>query len=138
MQVLSPANLVPNFENEAVAVEAAKILNDGYAELTHRLPKRFKAYVSLPMPHVDASLREMERGLDQLGFAGVYSGCSILDRPVTEKEFDPVYNEMNRRGSIDHPADSAPIPQHQNHCPAFWRIDLDAAQSNRQSGSGDV
>jgi predicted TIM-barrel fold metal-dependent hydrolase len=100
MQVLSPANLVPNFENEAVAVEAAKILNDGYAELTHRLPKRFKAYVSLPMPHVDASLREMERGLDQLGFAGVYSGCSILDRPVTEKEFDPVYNEMNRRGSI--------------------------------------
>src|SRR5579859_1036270 len=86
LQVLSPANLVPYFENEAVAVEAARILNDGYAELTHRLPKRFKAYVSLPMPHVDASLREMERGLDQLGFAGVYFGCSILDRPVTEKE----------------------------------------------------
>ena len=38
MQVLSPANLVPYFENQAVAVEAATILNDGYAELTHRLP----------------------------------------------------------------------------------------------------
>jgi 6-methylsalicylate decarboxylase len=100
LQVLSPANLVPYFENEAVAVEAARILNDGYAELTHRLPKRFKAYVSLPMPHVDASLREMERGLDQLGFAGVYFGCSILERPVTEKEFEPLYQEMNRRGAI--------------------------------------
>jgi predicted TIM-barrel fold metal-dependent hydrolase len=100
LQVLSPANLVPYFENEAVAVEAALILNDGYAELTHRLPKRFKAYVSLPMPHVDASLREIERGLDQLGFAGVYFGCSILDRPVTEKEFEPLYQEMNRRGAI--------------------------------------
>jgi 6-methylsalicylate decarboxylase len=58
MQVLSPANLLPYFDNEAIALEAARILNDGYAELTHRLPKRFKAYVSLPMPHVDASLRE--------------------------------------------------------------------------------
>ena len=100
IQVLSPANLVPYFETAAVAVEAAQILNDGYAELTHRLPNRFKAYVSLPMPHVDASLREMERGLDQLGFAGVYFGCSILDRPVTQKEFEPVYQEMNRRGAI--------------------------------------
>ena len=100
VQVLSPANLVPYFEREAVAIEAARILNDSYAELTHRLPKRFKAYVSLPMPHVDNSLREMERGLDRLGFAGVYFGCSILDRPVTEKEFEPVYQEMNRRGAI--------------------------------------
>jgi predicted TIM-barrel fold metal-dependent hydrolase len=100
VQVLSPANLVPYFERETVAVEAARILNDSYAELTHRLPQRFKAFVSLPMPHVDASLREMARGLDQLGFAGVSFGCSILDRPVTEKEFEPVYQEMNRRGAI--------------------------------------
>jgi 6-methylsalicylate decarboxylase len=100
VQVLSPANLVPYFENRAVAVEAARILNDGYAQLIHRLPNRFQAYVSLPMPHVDASLNEMERGLDQLKFAGVYFGCSILDRPVTEKDFEPVYREMNRRGVI--------------------------------------
>ena len=78
-QVLSPANLVPYFEGEAEAIQAAKVLNDGYADLTHRWPQRFKAFVSLPLPHVDASLREMARGLDQLGFAGVTLGCSILD-----------------------------------------------------------
>jgi 6-methylsalicylate decarboxylase len=100
IQALSPANLVPYFESEAVGTEAARIVNDGYAELTHRMPNRFKAYVSLPMPNVDASLREMERGLDQLGFAGVYFGCSILDQPVTGTEFDPVYEEMNRRHAI--------------------------------------
>jgi len=100
LQVLSPANLVPYFENEAVALEAAHILNDGYAELTHRMPHRFKAYVSLPMPHVDASLREMDRGLGELGFAGVNFGCSILNRPVTEAEFEPLYAEMNRRRAI--------------------------------------
>ena|SRR5689334_21113617 len=38
LQVLSPSNLMPYLENEADAGEAARILNDGYAELTHRLP----------------------------------------------------------------------------------------------------
>jgi predicted TIM-barrel fold metal-dependent hydrolase len=99
-QVLSPANLVPYFEREAEAIQAARILNDGYADLTHRWPQRFKAYVSLPLPHVDASLREMARGLDQLGFAGVTLGCSILDLPVTGEELEPLYQEMNRRGAI--------------------------------------
>ena len=83
MQVLSPSNLMPYLENEAEARHAARILNDGYAELTHRLPRRFKAYVSLPLPHIEGSLREMERGLDELGMAGLTFGCSILNRSVT-------------------------------------------------------
>jgi aminocarboxymuconate-semialdehyde decarboxylase len=100
IQVLSPANVVPYFESEAVATHAARILNDSYAELADRLPKRFKAYGSLPMPHVGASLREIERGLDVLGFAGITLGCSILNRPVIEKQFEPLYQEMNRRRAI--------------------------------------
>jgi 6-methylsalicylate decarboxylase len=100
IQVLSPANLVPYFASEAEAIQAARNLNDGYADLTHRWPQRFKAYVSLPLPHVDASLREMARGLDQLGFAGVTLGCSILDLPVTGEEIEPLYQEMNRRAQF--------------------------------------
>jgi 6-methylsalicylate decarboxylase len=100
MQVLSPSNLMPYLENEADAREAARILNDGYAELTNRLPHRFNAYVSLPLPHIEESLREMERGLDQLRMAGITFGCSILNRSVTDKEFEPVYQEMNRRSAV--------------------------------------
>ncbi|MBV8774861.1 MAG: amidohydrolase, partial [Deltaproteobacteria bacterium] len=100
MQVLSPSNLMPYLENEADARNAARILNDDYAELSHRLPHRFKAYVSLPLPHVDASLREMERGLDELGLAGITLGCSILNRSVTDQEFEPLYREMNRRRAV--------------------------------------
>jgi len=100
MQVLSPSNLMPYLENETDAREAARVLNDGYAELTHRLPQRFKAYVSLPLPHIEASLREMERGLGQLGMAGITFGCSILNRSVTDKEFEPLYQEMNRRRAV--------------------------------------
>jgi 6-methylsalicylate decarboxylase len=100
MQVLSPSNLMPYLEKETDACEAARILNDSYAELTHRLSHRLKAYVSLPLPHLDASLREMERGLDELGMAGITFGCSILNRSVTDKQFEPLYEEMNRRGAV--------------------------------------
>ena len=100
IQVLSPSNLMPYLQNETDAREAARILNDGYAELTNRLPQRFKAYVSLPLPHVEASLREMERGLDELGMAGITFGCSILNRSVTDKQFEPLYQEMNRRRAV--------------------------------------
>jgi 6-methylsalicylate decarboxylase len=100
MQVLSPSNLMPYLENEGDACQAARILNDGYAEITHRFPQRFRAYASLPLPHVEASLREMERGFDELGMAGITFGCSILNRSVTGEEFDPLYQEMNRRRAV--------------------------------------
>jgi predicted TIM-barrel fold metal-dependent hydrolase len=100
MQVLSPAASPPYAEKEADAVEAARLINDSYAELAARYPGRFSAVVSLPLPHIDASLREMERGLDQLGMLGVSMTCSCFDRSTAEAEFEPLYAEMNRRRTV--------------------------------------
>src|SRR2546425_10343933 len=100
MQILSPAASPPYAEKEADAVAAARVINDAYAELAQKHPGRFNAVVSLPLPHIDASLREMERGLDQLGMLGVSMTCSCFDRSTAEGEFEPLYAEMNRRGSV--------------------------------------
>ena len=100
MQVLSPAASPPYAEKEADAVEAARLINDAYAELAQKFPGRFNAVVSLPLPHIDASLREMERGLDQLGMLGVSMTCSCFDRSTAEAEFEPLYAEMNRRRTV--------------------------------------
>ena len=99
-QVLSPAASPPYAEKEADAVAAARLINDAYAELAARHPGRFTAVVSLPLPHIDASLREMERGLDQLRMAGVAMCCSCFDRSTAEAEFEPLYAEMNRRRTL--------------------------------------
>jgi predicted TIM-barrel fold metal-dependent hydrolase len=106
MQILSHGIMSPYAEKEMDAIEAARSCNDPYAELTRRYPDRFRAYVSLPLPHIDASLEEMRRGLDELGMAGVTMNCSALNRSVAESEFDPLYEEMNRRGTVlyTHPA----------------------------------
>jgi 6-methylsalicylate decarboxylase len=98
-QILSP-HRPPYLPDEATCVQALHLLNDGYAELARHYPGRIASYVMLPLPHIDASLREMERGLDQLGCVGVNMNISCLGRSIAEAEFEPVYAEMNRRGAI--------------------------------------
>src|SRR5437667_5395643 len=100
MQILSPAASPPYAEKEADAVATARLINDAYAELARKHPGRFNAVVSLPLPHIDAALREMERGLDQLGMLGVSMTCSCFDRSTAEAEFEPLYAEMNRRRAV--------------------------------------
>jgi predicted TIM-barrel fold metal-dependent hydrolase len=101
IQVLTPAaGWAPYSADEVASTDAARIGNDLTAELANRQPDRFKALVSLPLPHVDASLREMRRGLDELGMIGVNIHCSVLNRAVVEPEFLPVYEELNRRNAV--------------------------------------
>jgi 6-methylsalicylate decarboxylase len=101
MQVLSPAaGRAPYAADQAAAVEAAQIVNDLTAQLVAREPERFKGFVSLPLPHVDASLHELRRGLDDLGMIGVNLHISALGRSVAEDEFLPLYEEVDRRRGI--------------------------------------
>src|ERR1700720_2638748 len=80
-QVLSP-NHPPYLPNEAECVTAVKMLNDAYAEFARRYPDRISSYVMLPLPHVDASLKEMERGFDELGCVGVNMNIVCLGRSI--------------------------------------------------------
>src|SRR5438093_5014093 len=101
MRVLSPAaGRTPYATDEAGAVATAKLGNDIYAKLVQCYPDKFKAFVTIPLPHIDASLREIGRGMDELGMIGVNMHISALDRSVAEDEFRPIYEEMNRRHGI--------------------------------------
>ena len=101
VQVLSPASMrAPYGVDEEAAVRAARIGNDGNAELVARHPDRFRSFISLPLPHVDSSLIELHRGFDELGMIGVNLHTSVLDRSVAEDEFLPIYEEVDRRGGV--------------------------------------
>lgn len=99
MQVLSPGT-AHYFANKADACEAASIINDTFERIIERFPRSLAAYISLPLPHVDAALRELERVAQFPGMVGVTLHCSILDKSVADPEFDPLYEELNRRGAI--------------------------------------
>jgi len=98
-QVLSPLP-TPYIDDRAAAVEGAHLVNDRHAELMAGHPEHLAAYVALPMPHVDACLDEMARGLDELGMSGVTMLCSAIGRSIAGEEFDPLFTEMDRRGAV--------------------------------------
>lgn len=100
IQVLSTSPHPPYFESEASASEGARVANDTYAELIGRYPTRFRAFASLPLPHLDASMREMVRALDELKMDGINVTTTVLNRSFAESQFEPLYAEMNRRGTI--------------------------------------
>jgi 6-methylsalicylate decarboxylase len=99
IQALSVAATQPYFERESDAGDAARHANDLYAELVSRHSGRFKAFVALPLPHVDAALKELERGLDRLGMVGATLGTSVGSRSAVDEAFEPVFAELDRRAA---------------------------------------
>ncbi|HEV7610775.1 MAG TPA: amidohydrolase family protein [Steroidobacteraceae bacterium] len=99
MQILSPGT-AHYFKDVGNSRTAAQVLNDSFALFTARFPSKFAAYISLPLPHIEASLRELERVASVPGMVGVTVHCSILDRSIAGSEFDPIYEELNRRATI--------------------------------------
>ncbi len=106
MQVLSITPQLPVFEDESDAVEAVRLVNNIYADLVRRFPERFTAFAALPLPHVEASLEEMTRALDDLGMVGVCITNTIGNQSLVDPAFEPVFQEMDRRGTtlFVHPA----------------------------------
>jgi predicted TIM-barrel fold metal-dependent hydrolase len=100
LQVLSVSQHQPYLEREADAVAAARLANDVYADVCRTFPGRFEAFAAVPLPHVDAALQELERGLDTLGMLGVTLGCSIARRPLDDPSFEPFWAELDRRGTV--------------------------------------
>jgi predicted TIM-barrel fold metal-dependent hydrolase len=100
IQALSICPQAPHFENKEHAVTAAKKANDLYVEALLKWPKRFLAYVALPLPHVDESLKEIDRMLGQKGFVGATIATSIMNRSIADSAFLPVYEELNRRKTV--------------------------------------
>ena len=100
MQVLSACPQLPYGENKEKAARAARFVNDQYAELAEGHRDRFGAFASLPMPHLDESIGEMRRTLDELGMAGVAMNTTVLGHALVEPGYEPVFAELNRRSAV--------------------------------------
>ena len=100
MQVLSACPQLPYGGDGQKAAATARFVNDQYAGLVQRRRDRFSAFAALPMPHLDESLGEMGRALDELHLAGVAMNTTVLGRALVEPEYEPVFAELNRRAAV--------------------------------------
>ena len=69
---------------------------------------RFGLFAMLPLPDVDASLKEIEYAFDTLHCDGVGLLTSYGDIWLGDRQLPPVFDELNRRNAIvyTHPTDA--------------------------------
>jgi predicted TIM-barrel fold metal-dependent hydrolase len=85
-------------DNIAIASEA----NEYAAKVASDHKGRFGRFARLPLPDVDATLKEIEYALDTLKADGVAMLSCYGRQHVGDKAFRPVFEELNRRKAIMH------------------------------------
>ena len=99
-QILSAVGLDTQIPDPEKAMQAARFINDAYKDVEIKHNKRFRAFGWVPLPYVDLALEEATRCLDELEFAGIAMPCFYQRRPLDDPEFDPFWDEMNRREAV--------------------------------------
>jgi predicted TIM-barrel fold metal-dependent hydrolase len=88
------------FDDSRFTRELARRCNEILARLVSDYPQRFGAFAVLPLPDVDAALKEVEYALDTLSLDGVGLLTSIGNQYLGDSAFDPLLTELNRRKTV--------------------------------------
>ncbi len=78
----------------------ARRCNDYLAKLAANYPGKFGGFAFLPLPDIDASLREIDRVLDELKLDGITLLTSVDERYIGHPDFEPIYKELNHRKAV--------------------------------------
>jgi predicted TIM-barrel fold metal-dependent hydrolase len=94
--VLSLANPPPELIGPASGTaELVRFANDALAEVCRKNPDHFPAFIaSLPMNDVEASVREIDRAVTELGARGVQVFTNVAGKPLSALELRPVFQRM--------------------------------------------
>jgi predicted TIM-barrel fold metal-dependent hydrolase len=101
--VLSVSSVPSGFNSPALL----RACNESAATLRARFPGRFGSFASLPLPDIDASLKEVEYAFDDLKVDGFILFASYEGWYLGDPHFIPLLEELNRRKAVAfvHPND---------------------------------
>jgi aminocarboxymuconate-semialdehyde decarboxylase len=79
-------------------LEAARLANDGIAQMVAQHPDRLRGMAHLPMQDTDAAIAELERAVREHGFKAVELATSIEDVPLADPRFRKVLKTIEQLG----------------------------------------
>jgi predicted TIM-barrel fold metal-dependent hydrolase len=90
---------------QVMGADVARALNDGVAEVEKRHPTRFRSAIHIPAHEPQAAVRELERGIHELGLRAVALLACHLDIQLDNPIMFPLYEiiQKNNLPIIIHP-----------------------------------
>ena len=81
-----------------LGVPLARRLNDTLYDVMNRHPGRFMGYAALPVNDVDASVKELERCVRELGFLGWSTFSNYVDTAPDDPKYLPIFQAAEELG----------------------------------------
>jgi len=102
-----------NFGTPEYNAVLARKCNDEGAELVRNHPDKFALIASLPLPDVEASLKEIAYCCDTLNVAGFTLPTNTRGTYITAPELECIFAELDKRGALVtfHPNKPTGIPE---------------------------
>ena len=82
------------------SVHTVRTTNEAAAELKKQHPGRFLFCAALPLPDVDAAIREAKYALDTLGADGIKLATNVSGQYLGAPELDTLFSVLNERKAI--------------------------------------
>lgn len=103
----------PYYDDAEESAKCIRRVNKVSAEVKQQYPGRFKFCAALPLPDVDAAIREAIYALDTLGADGVKLATNSRGQYLGDEELDPLMEVLNERHAviIIHPHRPTPYPE---------------------------
>lgn len=99
------------------AYYTSQFLNDHIAQVVAKYPKRFVGLGTIPLQEPELAIKELERCIKELGFAGVQIGTHVNDWNLNQQQLHSFYQACEELGAciFVHPWDmmgQAQMPQY--------------------------
>ncbi|HLW52647.1 MAG TPA: amidohydrolase family protein [Candidatus Angelobacter sp.] len=108
-QVITLTTPGTHIEEPKTAVRLAQLVNDAFARVVADKKGRFAALATLPLCDPDASVTELRRAMNDLGFRGAMLFSNINGVALSDQRFWKLYEMANESGAVLHIHPTNPV-----------------------------
>jgi aminocarboxymuconate-semialdehyde decarboxylase len=99
-QVLSFTTPGVHVESPALAVEWARVVNDAFGRTVRESRGRFTALATLPLNDPGASVRELDRAMNDLGLPGAMVFSNVNHVALADRRFEPLWRRADDLAAV--------------------------------------